>query len=187
MKEEGETENIKNENHYDDDKSALISAQFTRIASEIRQYDQIIWQIPTVTITITSVVSVVAFYYIQNKFFSGIFLIIGSFFNFTMAISLSKHRLFQDVRSVYLEKMENEYNITHLPVQTEEAIEYLYKEQNNKSGNKRRIDFLTCLLNRSGVKYMLYCILLITIFFLLTGVIFVLLGLHVIWLSYLHC
>src|ERR1700733_1384351 len=88
---------------------SLLAAQLTRVADDYRQLDQLIWQIPTLAITVTSVVIAVSFGYVHIALVSGGLLLVGGFFDSTLAIALAKARLMEDARLHYLKLMEEEY------------------------------------------------------------------------------
>jgi len=104
----------------------LILHQYDRAADDYRMYDQAIWQIPSVSITITSVVFAVAFGFIKtNYIIMGTVLILGGIFDLTLLIALSKHRLFQDVRAHWMNKIEKEMGIGNIPTETNQALDFL--------------------------------------------------------------
>jgi hypothetical protein len=75
-------------------KQNLIIAQYNRAAYDYRLFDQLTWQIPTVAITITSVVFGISFGVIKyNYLIMGVVLILGGIFNFTLLIAITKYRL----------------------------------------------------------------------------------------------
>jgi len=104
----------------------LIIAQYNRAAYDYRMFDQLMWQVPSVSITITSVVFAVAFGFIKNNYMiMGVVLILGGIFDFTLLIALSKYRLMQDVRINWMDHLEEEIGIENIPASTEDAIEFL--------------------------------------------------------------
>ena len=111
---------------------SLLAAQLTRVADDYRQLDQLIWQIPTLAITVTSVVIAVSFGYVHIALVSGGLLLVGGFFDSTLAIALAKARLMEDARLHYLKLMEEEYQIKHLPVETKEVENFLPKDHKHR-------------------------------------------------------
>jgi len=147
----------------------LILHQYDRAAEDYRMYDQAIWQIPSVSMTITSVVFAVAFGFIKNNYIiMGTTLILGGMFDLTLLIALSKHRLFQDVRAHWMDKIEKEMGIGNIPTDTKEALKFL-KERGHKHLSiewfRRRKGFtwlfwtnfiLTIALFAIGIYYIIY-------------------------------
>ncbi|MFP3401860.1 MAG: hypothetical protein RXP91_06360 [Nitrososphaeria archaeon] len=110
----------------------LILHQYDRAADDYRMYDQAIWQIPSVSITITSDVFAVAFGFIKTNYvIMGTVLILGGIFDLTLLIALSKHRLFQDARAHLMDKIEKEFGIENIPTDTKKVLDFL-KERGHK-------------------------------------------------------
>jgi hypothetical protein len=104
----------------------LIISQYNRASYDFRVFDQLIWQVPSISITITSVVFAVAFGFIKNNYvIMGVVLILGGIFDFTLLITLNKYRLMQDVRAHWMDYLEQKFQIENVPVPTEEAIKFL--------------------------------------------------------------
>jgi hypothetical protein len=109
-------------------KQNLIIAQYNRASHDYRLLDQLMWQIPTVAITITSVVFGISFGVIKNNYFvMGVVLILGGIFNFTLLIAITKYRLASDVRVNWMEYLEEKMGIEHIPMKTDKALEFLEK------------------------------------------------------------
>jgi len=104
----------------------LIISQYNRASYDFRMFDQLMWQVPSISITITSVVFAVAFGFIKNNhMIMGVVLILGGIFDFTLLIALSKYRLMQDVRINWMDQLEKEIGIENIPASTEKSIEFL--------------------------------------------------------------
>jgi len=107
-------------------KQNLIIAQYNRASYDYRMFDQLLWQVPSVAITITSVVFAVSFGFIKNNYLvMGLVLILGGIFDFVLLVALTKYRLLEDVRVAWMESIEKEMGIENIPVSTEKAIRYL--------------------------------------------------------------
>jgi hypothetical protein len=110
-------------------KQNLIIAQYNRASYDFRMFDQLMWQVPSISITITSVVFAAAFGFIRNNYMiMGVVLILGGIFDFTLLIALTKYRLMQDVRAGWMEDIENELGIKNIPVTSKMAEDYLSKK-----------------------------------------------------------
>ncbi len=76
-----------------DDKSVknqLIIQQYARASYDYRHFDQLIWQLLNISITIASVIFSVSFEFIRNNYIIiGIIMMFGSSFNFALLIVLS--------------------------------------------------------------------------------------------------
>jgi len=104
----------------------LMISQYHRASYDYRMFDQLLWQVPSIAITVTSVVFAIAFGFIKNNYMiMGIVLILGGIFDFTLLIALSKYRLMQDVRINWMDYLEKEMGIENIPASTEKAIEFL--------------------------------------------------------------
>lgn len=99
-------------------KGDLLVAQYTQAAYDRRYYDQAAWQIPSIALTVTSVVIAVAFNFVHIAFISGIFLLFGALFNFALLVVFTKHRLSIDVRTKFLSDIEKEYELNFFPWST---------------------------------------------------------------------
>jgi hypothetical protein len=146
----------------DELKKSLIVAQFTRASYDFRQYDEVIWQMPSVAITITSVVFAVAFNFVHNTIVSGVILLVGGFFDLTIAIALCKHRLMEDARAHYLKDIETEFGIKSIPVTTKEAEDYLGKSHLHVSYPWFR--------KRNAFKFLWSSVVLLTLALSVTGI-----------------
>jgi hypothetical protein len=121
----------------DDIKKSLIEAQYQRASSDYLQFDQMMWQLPSVAITITSFFSAVSFNFIHNQLLSGVFLILGGVFDLGVVIELTKLRIRQDVRAMFLQGLEKEYGMTVLPLRTDQAEDYLREEEKKIESSKK--------------------------------------------------
>lgn len=100
----------------------LLINQYNRASEDSRHFDQLIWQIPSVGITVTSVVFAASFGFVKtNQLIMGIVLLLGSTFQFALMVALTKYRLMQDVRAHWMETIENNFGIVPIPVSTERA------------------------------------------------------------------
>jgi hypothetical protein len=145
---------LTDESGEDKPSEALVIAQLTRVAEDYRQLDQLIWQIPTVAITVGSGV-VAASHYVNDPYVSAAALFIGGVFEVTLAIALAKDRLQQDVTAVYLERLEKESHLPHLPVTTKGMHEYLGEKHVHASSKLLR--------ERGAFKFLLGTVVLMAI------------------------
>jgi hypothetical protein len=141
---------------------SLLAAQLTRAAEDYRQLDQLIWQIPTLAITVTSVVIAVSFGYVHIILVSGGVLLVGGFFDFTLAIALAKARLMEDGRLHYLKLMEAEYQITHLPVESKETLDFLPKDHKHRG--------LGILREQNAFVFLLATVILLSVLLFALGI-----------------
>jgi len=140
----------------------MAAAQYNRVAYDYRQFDQIIWQIPTVATTITSVMFAVAFNFVHIQVISGVVLLMGFYFDLTLAIALSKHRLMEDVRARFLKDLETSYGLEVVPISTAEAEDYLRKKQHKHASHP-------WLRRRNAFRFLLSSILILSLSQLIIG------------------
>ncbi len=55
------------EDEWSKTREQLIVAQFNRVADDFRQFDQMIWQVPSVAVTLTSFIFAVSLNYVHNR------------------------------------------------------------------------------------------------------------------------
>jgi hypothetical protein len=158
---------------HDKPTETMAAAQYNRVAYEFRHFDQIIWQIPTVAITITSVMFAVAFNFVHIRLISGVVLLLGSFFDFSLAIALSKHRLMEDVRAWFLKDLETSSGLKVVPVLTVEAEKYLSTKQHKHVSPP-------WLRRQNAFHYLLWSILFLTISQLIIGIFYLVISIWVI-------
>jgi hypothetical protein len=145
-------------------KQNLIIAQYNRASYDFRMFDQLMWQVPSVSITITSVVFAAAFGFIRNNYMiMGVVLILGGIFDFTLLIALTKYRLMQDVRARWMEDIENELGIKNIPVYSKDAEEYLSKKHHDHKSPK-------WFRKRNAFRSLFYTILILFTVSVLIGV-----------------
>jgi hypothetical protein len=147
---------------HDKPMETMAAAQYNRVAYDYRQFDQIIWQIPTIAITITSFMFAVAFNFVHIQVISGVVLLMGFFFDLTLAIALSKHRLMEDVRAWFLKDLETSYNLKIVPVSTAEAEIYLRTKQHKHVSHP-------WLRQRNAFRFLLSSILILAFSQLIIG------------------
>ena len=145
-------------------KQNLIIAQYNRASYDFRMFDQLMWQVPSISITITSVVFAAAFGFIRNNYMiMGVVLILGGIFDFTLIIALTKYRLMQDVRARWMEDIENELGIKNIPVHSKTAEEYLSKKDHDHKSPK-------WFRKRNAFRSLFYTILILFTVSVLIGV-----------------
>jgi hypothetical protein len=145
-------------------KQNLIIAQYNRASYDFRMFDQLMWQVPSISITITSVVFAAAFGFIRNNYMiMGVVLILGGIFDFTLLIALTKYRLMQDVRVRWMEDIENELGIKNIPVHSTMAEDYLSKKDHYHASPK-------WFRKRNAFRYLFYTILILFTVSVLIGV-----------------
>ena len=83
------------------------------------------WQIPSVAIAVSSGVFAVAFTYVHPLFVSGVMLLFGAFFDLTLTVALTKHRLSIDLRTAFLRRFEEKFGLEPCPVRTRDILTYL--------------------------------------------------------------
>jgi len=145
-------------------KQNLIIAQYNRASYDFRMFDQLMWQVPSISITITSVVFAAAFGFIRNNYMiMGVVLILGGIFDFTLLIALTKYRLMQDVRARWMEDIENELGIKNIPVHSKMAEYYLSKKDHYHTSPK-------WFRKRNAFRSLFYTILILFTVSVLIGV-----------------
>ena len=104
-----------------------VIAYYRELAEDKRLYDRLIWQIPTLVLTITTGIVAVAYSYVQDDAIRAVIFFLGIFWVFAMLVVTIKHQYFGMVQRKLLILIEHKY--MHLPpVQRftrRETIEYL--------------------------------------------------------------
>lgn len=112
----------------------LEAIQYAQAYQDRRYYDQALWQIPSVVITVSSIVLAASFNFLKVSWMSGIVLLLGGLFDLTLAVVLTKHRVSIDVRTAFLEKFEKEHGLARLPFKTEDMVAYVTEHYRDTKG-----------------------------------------------------
>ncbi|MEM1756315.1 MAG: hypothetical protein QXT72_03875 [Candidatus Micrarchaeia archaeon] len=145
------------------DKENILIAQYNRASNDYRHFDQLIWQVPSVSITITSVIFAVSFGFIRTNFIvMGLILTVGGIFDFTLLIALSKYRLMQDVRVKWMEQIEKQFDIISLPVSTKSALSFLSEIEHKHVS-------IGWFRRRNAFKFLFYTIFILFVFSVIVG------------------
>jgi len=155
------------EDEWSKTREQLIVAQFNRVANDFRQFDQMIWQVPSVAVTLTSFIFAVSLNYVHNSLISGIILLMGGFFDFSLVVALNKHRLYEDVRARYLEEIEKAFNIKHLPLKAEEAENFLAEKSDHTHASFK------FFRKKNAFRFLTFSILIFTVSLFGLGVLFI--------------
>jgi hypothetical protein len=101
--------------------------QYERLTEDWRFQHKLIWEIPTVGVTIMT--GILAVSYTQlNTWPRFILLSVGAILLFGLAIAVVKHRFGADYRSQYIEEFESKLGIPVFPLSTKEALEKMKKD-----------------------------------------------------------
>jgi len=150
-------------------KQNLIIAQYNRAAYDYRLFDQLTWQIPSVAITVTSVVFGVSFGFIKDNYLiMGIVLVFGGIFNLTLLTAITKYRLAEDLRAIWMEDLEGKMGINHIPTETKKVIHFL-----DERGYTHRT--FSWLRKQSSFTWLSYTLLILFITTLSIGIYLILL------------
>ena len=84
-------------------------AQYNQCSEDWRHYDNAIWQMPTVAITIASAILAVAYQYVQELLPRTVILFFGGLILLSITVELIKHRLFHDQRTEFLSETEKDW------------------------------------------------------------------------------
>lgn len=114
-------------------------AQYRRYYTEWINYNQSIWQLPSVLIAISGVLIGLS-YHIPSSTIRRCLILLTTIWVGTMIFALIKHRFFQESRNYLIEQIENELKKLGIidkttPTETKELIkllEYNEKEKNRK-------------------------------------------------------
>jgi len=114
----------------------FINAQYNRLAEDWRHFNNLIWQLPTVAITICSAIIGVVYSVLKDsEWYSKVaLLMIGVVFLSMILIELLKLRLFHNMRTghlLYIEKKMKEENNRIQPIQTMTAPKGIYFQDEN--------------------------------------------------------
>ncbi len=94
--------------------------QYEQLCQDWRHYDNIIWQLPTISGALVSIIITLSFQYIRDWPVRCLILGVGGFLLLSLTIALFKHRFFQNTRTKKIYEIENRWtqknNITS-PVQ----------------------------------------------------------------------
>ena len=137
-----------NENSDNNNTPDLLKAQYEKLANDWRGINQIIWEIPTAAITITSGIIIGAYH-----FLSGlpriITLIIGSLLLISLTIESVKKRLLMDAIGLTLNKIEKDHTIIESPFSDSDPLDYINANYPEYYGKK---DFVLSLFKRSRAR-----------------------------------
>jgi hypothetical protein len=106
-------------------KERLLLAQYNQVYNDRRYYDQAMWQIPSIVITVSSVIFAISFNFVHSALISATMLLFGAVFDLTLAIVLTKHRLTIDAKTAFIIMLEEEHCIAKLPFKSEDVIKYV--------------------------------------------------------------
>ena len=154
-------------------KSDLLVAQYTQAAYDRRYYDQAAWQIPSIALTVISVVIVVAFNFVHIAFISGVFLLFGALFNFALLIVFAKHRLTIDARTKFLSDIEKKYELNFFPWATHTRKDNEGKTvpgMNDYLGEDYGHVVPWFFRNRRAFNWIFYSLLILSVMLILLGV-----------------
>jgi hypothetical protein len=84
-----------------------------------------LWQNPSIAITVSSAIFAISYSFVHVLWVSGIILLFGGVFNLTIAVTLTKHRVTIETKTVFLRKFAEKYGLEYLPFKTEKMLEYL--------------------------------------------------------------
>jgi hypothetical protein len=150
-------------------KQDLILAQYYRASYDYRLLDQLMWQIPSVAITVSSVVFGISFGVIKDNYLiMGVVLILGGIINFSLLVAITKYRLAEDVRVNWMEYLEEKWGIEHIPMKTGDVIKFL-----EERGYTHRT--FSWLRKQSSFTWLSYTLLILIISILSIGIYLILL------------
>jgi len=114
----------------------FINAQYNRLAEDWRHFNNLIWQLPTVAITICSAIIGVAYSTLKDSpWYSKVgLLMIGVVFLLMILIELLKLRLFHNMRTahlLYIEKKMKDADKDIQPIQSITNPKGIYFEEEN--------------------------------------------------------
>ena len=92
----------------EDDRLRLeyLKAFYYEIGENKRLYDRLIWEIPTLTITIASGIVALAFGYVQNSVVRAVVILLAIFWVFAMLVVSTKHQYFARIQAKRLTMIE---------------------------------------------------------------------------------
>ena len=128
----------------------LLLRQYERLAEDWRHLNTLAWQIPTATLTVTSIVFAVSYGYLVGLARIAM-LALGLLFSVSFIVLLVKTRFLMDVRSEFMKMLEEDLGLKKVPLTTGESVVFL-KER--KAGTKGVC--LSTLYRISAFKAMLY-------------------------------
>jgi hypothetical protein len=151
----------------------LILAEFNQVFNDHRYYDQAMWQIPSVVITVSSVIFAVSFSFVHIFWVSSVILLFGALFDLTLAIVLTKHRISIDCKSVFLRQFVTKYGLEYMPFKTDNMLEYIMKDYGAESEHRTHIWFR----KRNAFQWTFYSILVFVVVLFVLGLYVLLNGL----------
>jgi hypothetical protein len=114
--------------------------QYERLTEDWRFQHRLIWEIPTIGVTIMAGILAVSYTQLHTwpRF---ILLSVGALLLFGLAIAVVKHRFGADYRSQYIEESESRLGIPVYPLSTKKALEKM-KKDNKQLTNSRILMFI---------------------------------------------
>lgn len=82
--------------------------QYKQHAEDWRHLNNIIWQIPSLTVTVGAIL-IAGSYQLSDNIARGIILLLGTILSFSLLVALVKHRYFHNKRTELLESIETKW------------------------------------------------------------------------------
>ena len=114
--------------HYDivkEESLDLILEQYRRCCEDWRHYDRLLWQIPFSTFVATGTILTLIYKFVEELAVRRVLILDLMVFILSMSILAIKVRFFQNVRTVFAKNIEKRYELRILPVETNDALDYV--------------------------------------------------------------
>lgn len=123
----------------EDDRLRLeyLKAFYHEIGENRRLYDRLIWEIPTLTITIASGIVALAFGYVQNSVVRAVVILLAIFWVFAMLVVSTKHQYFARIQAKRLAMIE--YDMGFVPLQRFTRKKTVKSMAEKSKGEERRV------------------------------------------------
>jgi len=105
----------------------LLLEQYRRCCEDLRHFNDIAWQVPSVAVTISGILLGVAYEFLDS-IPRIILLLLNTFMALTMTIKFAKNSLWIEDRTEFMKDIEDYFKVKQLPVETDEILDYLTKD-----------------------------------------------------------
>jgi len=97
-------------------------AQYNQLCEDLRHYNSIVWQLPTVSGVLMSIVVTLGYQYVKEILPRFLIFIVGGSLLMGLTVALYKHRFFTDARTYKIREIEEKWtrnNLIASPAQRE--------------------------------------------------------------------
>jgi hypothetical protein len=117
---------------FEENKGRIKIEQYIRCCEDIRHYDNGLWQISSINVTIAGIMIGVSFQYLSG-FWRTIPLLIAFSLSLSLTVTISKYIFFQLGRAVTMRRIEGEFGVESVPTSTEDISDFLKRSKKSKT------------------------------------------------------